>query len=470
MKRLRPLLPLVVGAALSSCAIGAPPGFSDGDSWSFPLVGPLEHGIYLTPVKINGKGPWLFAIDPDLGVSAVDAGIQTELQLLPEPGIQVLNQDDHLKPFARARVNEIAVGDLTVRNRVVFVKPPMTIRGRWVRGVLGRDVIAPSLILAIDRDRGMATLAAQGHLNPPTEAKKIEYRLVRDRYLAKVKINDKHEAVMHLDIGNGVSELWAAKQKEFHLPRIPKRSVVRDEFGFTRETETVGIAAKIKAGQLETNGFELAPMVDKRIQESAYDGELGQTLFFPYNLVINWHKKSFWLKPRTQDVVGTAKERMRRWGDRFDGCSFAACVKIELEPIGGVTCPDAVEASSAPEGEAGDGAVANAEGQPDVPPASQPAEACVPKAPEMYQMRIGREAMAQDLEYEITFLAVDDQGIPIGTSALTASLPRGADTVFHPITDASYAKAKAFLVIDMSPFPRPCDKVGGGYRCVWAAE
>jgi len=468
MNLLRPLLALLLGGALCSCAIGAPPGFSDGDTWGFPLVGPLEQGIYLTPVKINGKGPWLFAIDPDLGVSAVDAGIQTELQLLPEPGIQVLNQDDHLKPFARARVNEIALGDLTVRNRVVFVKPPMTIRGRWVRGVLGRDVIAPSLIFSIDRDRGMGYLSTQGHLKPPPEAKKIEYRLVRDRFLAKVKLNDKHEAVMHLDVGNGVSSLWAAKQKEFGLPRIPKQSLVRDEFGFSRETDTVGIAAKVKIGEIQASGVELTPMVDQRIQESAYDGEIGQTFFFPYNLVINWHHTTFWLKERTQDIVGTAKERMRRWGSRFDTCAFAACVKIELDPVGGVTCPE----PAATTGDSGDpaSADADADSEADPTPAAPTAAECVAKAPDMYQLRIGREAMAKDLEYEITFLAVNEEGVPIGSNALTASLPRGAETVFHPITDASYANAKAFLVVDMSPFPRPCDKVGGGYRCVWAAE
>ena len=32
------------------------PGFSEGDSWTFPLVGPLEAGEYLVPVRINGKG------------------------------------------------------------------------------------------------------------------------------------------------------------------------------------------------------------------------------------------------------------------------------------------------------------------------------------------------------------------------------------------------------------------------------
>jgi len=451
---------LLLVFGLSACAIGSPPGFSDGDNWGFPLVGPLESGTLLAPVKINGKGPWLFAIDPDLGVSAVDPGIQSELQLMPEPGIQVLNHDDNLKPFPRARVNEIEVGDLRVRNRVVFVKPATTIRGRWVRGVLGRDVIAPSLVFAVDRDRGMAYLGTQGHLKAPATAHKIEYRLVADRFLTTVKVNGDKEAMLHLDFGNHTSTIWESKQKDMGLKRVEQQGVLRDEFGFQKQTGFVGLADTVNLGAATGSSIAFAPMGDKRISEIDYDGELGQNFFHPYNFTINFHHTSLWLKPRTKDVAGTARERMRRWGSRFDKCRFAACVKAELEPMGGKVCPEAgAQASPAGSGEPAPDAVAGA-------PAPT-AEPCVAKDPDFYQLKIGREAPGVGLEYEVALLPVDESGKPIDAEPLIASLGKGAQYVYHPLRDPRYAAAKTFLAIDVSPFPRGCEKVGAGYRCAW---
>src|SRR5438552_10541152 len=34
---------------LAGCSVGAPSGFSGGDHWTFPLVGPLEDGLLITP-------------------------------------------------------------------------------------------------------------------------------------------------------------------------------------------------------------------------------------------------------------------------------------------------------------------------------------------------------------------------------------------------------------------------------------
>jgi hypothetical protein len=51
----------------AGCTVGAPPGFSAGENWTFPLVGPLENGLLITPATVKGHGPYLFAIDPDAG-------------------------------------------------------------------------------------------------------------------------------------------------------------------------------------------------------------------------------------------------------------------------------------------------------------------------------------------------------------------------------------------------------------------
>ena len=69
------------GILAAGCTTGVPGGFSNGDRWTFPLVGPLEDGLLVTPVSVRGHGPYLFAIDPDALVSAVDTQVVRDAHL-----------------------------------------------------------------------------------------------------------------------------------------------------------------------------------------------------------------------------------------------------------------------------------------------------------------------------------------------------------------------------------------------------
>jgi hypothetical protein len=60
---------------LAACVVGAPPGFSPGTTWVFPLVDPLADGPLVTHVYVDGKGPYLFVIDPDSGIAIIDASV-----------------------------------------------------------------------------------------------------------------------------------------------------------------------------------------------------------------------------------------------------------------------------------------------------------------------------------------------------------------------------------------------------------
>src|SRR5207237_1156911 len=76
------VLALALALALGgACTVGAPPGFSSGDHWAFPLVGPLEDGVLLVPVTINGKGPYLFLLDPDAPLTSIDEALAAGLDL-----------------------------------------------------------------------------------------------------------------------------------------------------------------------------------------------------------------------------------------------------------------------------------------------------------------------------------------------------------------------------------------------------
>ena len=71
---------------------GVPSGFSKGDHWTFPLVGPLEDGLLIAPAMVHGKGPYLFAIDPDASVSAIDQQAATEAGLTISRGSTVVDE------------------------------------------------------------------------------------------------------------------------------------------------------------------------------------------------------------------------------------------------------------------------------------------------------------------------------------------------------------------------------------------
>ena len=163
------LLPaLALGFALgsTSCVVGAPPGFGDGDVWTLPLVAPLEDDVLLTPVSINDKGPYLFLIAPDSNVSTHDSALVSELDLYSAYGPEETTEADNRVPTFYAEVPKMEAGNLVVRSHKWRVHKVGTywVGGRRVRGVLGRDIIADSLIFAVDRDAGIAQLAQQGKI------------------------------------------------------------------------------------------------------------------------------------------------------------------------------------------------------------------------------------------------------------------------------------------------------------------
>src|SRR5688500_13349997 len=165
---IRPMRTILVALAVAGaggCAVGAPPGFSDGDLWTFPLVAPLEDDLLLVPVYVaDKKQPVLFMIDPDSRSSSIDSALQSEPKPYTVQAQDELTEADHQTKVFLAEIPKIKVGDLEVRNLKMRVHDAGTFSagGRLVRGILGRDVISDSLVLSIDRDRGIAYLAVQG--------------------------------------------------------------------------------------------------------------------------------------------------------------------------------------------------------------------------------------------------------------------------------------------------------------------
>lgn len=469
---MRTLLVAVAAAACGSCAVGAPPGFSDGDLWTFPLVAPLEDDLLLVPVYVQDRAePLLFMIDPDSNVSSIDNALQSELKPHTVYGPEELTEADEKVPTFVAEIMKIKVGDLEVRNLKMRVHKAgiFFAGGRMVRGILGRDVIADSLVFAADRDRGVAYLATQGNLSPPPGAVEIGFRHFYHRQLASIKINDRYSFDVHLDIGARTSMLLADRLAKAKLPRLNVRASLVDEYGARREETTGGLAAKVQLGKAEVDGILLLPYGDKRVDDDDLQGALGQNFFSRYHLTINWDRKKLWLKPRSPDLIGNSRERIRRWGDLFDRCKNPACVSVQIirveapaaAPAPGVTPPPAVAPPPAPPPAPAPPAAA--------PPAAAPPTPAPPASGPVKEIRILREELAS-IDYEVLLEAVDADGKSLGLPRLLAHLPGGIPSLSERDLAPGYASAAAFVVLDVSPFPRPCDSAAEGRRCVWALE
>src|SRR5262245_43668482 len=139
----------VAGCAVGGsvgCSLGTPVGFSSGESWTLPLVGPLEDGLLITPVSVNGHGPYLFAIDPDANVSAVDAMVVRDAHLWSGRGPWRIDESYIHRPRAYAELLDLRVAGLVIdrRDAMVFAVGTYDTEGRHISGILGRDVLADS--------------------------------------------------------------------------------------------------------------------------------------------------------------------------------------------------------------------------------------------------------------------------------------------------------------------------------------
>lgn len=418
--------PLLALCVLAGCTVGAPPGFSSGDSWSAPLVGPLEGGPLLVPVKVHDKGPYLFMIDPDSPVSHVDEALAGELGLHTEIGTEFVDESDKARGLKFAEVLRIQVGTLTVRQKSFWVMGVGAFNhaGRQVRGVLGRDILADSLVFGFDRKRGMAYIATQKGFIAPENSAVIGYRLEKSRLadgvravsrrLTHATINGK-EFTMHVDLGAVDSQLREGKWAAAGLTEVPLQRTLVDEAGTHRQTTKAGIAQSVALGTAQGGQVLFVPYDDKRWSDQTYDGTIALNFFAGTAVWINFDDSKLYLAPEAAGDL--TKERIDRWGSaELSACAEPACTTAKL------LVPEA-------EGEA-------------AMPSSTPV------------LHIERSADVKDLAFEVLIEARSAEGVPAGLPNLLAVFPAGSTTMTQGL-DARFAGA-TFAVIDVDPFPRTC--------------
>ncbi|MGE0872289.1 MAG: hypothetical protein AB7P03_27265 [Kofleriaceae bacterium] len=439
---------MLLGAAAAGCARGAPPGFSGGasgatpgaTSWTFPLVDPLADGRLITPVYLDGRGPFLFAIDPDAERTVVDRSILYRTPYIVRSGLRVTDENDVSHPRSYVEVTSVRIGDLTISLATVELGDDHAFDGdgRQIRGIIGRDVIADSLVFGFDRERAIAWLSTQEAFQPPAGAVQLAFHKgMRDtgnvvvRKLVTAQVGGK-QVDLHVDLGAVSNQLRTDHWRDAQLRIVPNHEILVDEAGTRREVTSAGIADQVTAGVLAKRDVMFVPYDDKRWPFGQLEGTLGLEFFRDASVAADWHHQRFYVTPRSPSAIATAT-RLARWGRAVPACPTIGCATIT------VTLPA------------------------DLPP-SEVIGIASDKAtsPDGWaRATVIRDPAAEDIGLEVVLAATSRAGTPLPPIAV--SLPATTDELIVPI-EPRYGLA-TLQVIDVSPFPRPC--VGG---CVVASD
>jgi hypothetical protein len=423
---------LLVLALVAGCTPGAPPGFSGGSSWSFPLVTPLEGGPLLVPVTIEGKGPYLFQIDPDAPKSSVDQALQSELSLRGFVGPEFVDEGDKARNTMMAEVHHVKLGTLSVdatMQWLVFPVGTFNSGGHQVRGVLGRDVFADSLVWGFDRQAAMGWIATQKGFQKPEVATTITTRAEKSRITDGLRavsrrlthaIIDGVQRTVHVDLGDVHSQLRPKLWDGTKLTTVPLQNDLVDEVGSHRSTDQAGIAQTVEIGGITAQNVAFVPFDDRRWEDDEFDGTIGLGVFMGHRVWANQDSGTYFI---TDEQETTAQERIARWtSDALNACATPACTTATL---------------LVPQEPSGDGA---SEEEKAPAPASRPV------------LAVSRTDDVASIAFEVMLDAGGD--LP----KLLAIFPAGETQVTIAL-DASYAGA-TFQVVDVSPFPRACPEQG----------
>jgi hypothetical protein len=422
---------LAFACALAACTSGAPPGFAGGhgDRWSFPLVGPLESGLLLTPVSIDGHGPYLFAIDPDANISAVDEQVIKEGGFRTFQGPHLLDESDTQQVRFYTELSGIEIGSLIVerRNAMVVRRGTFDREGRRIVGILGRDVLADSLVFGFDRDQGLGLLVTVKGFKPPPDAIRIGFELVPGqipnvdtqpvpRRLATATIGGEKFA-MHLDLGAELSTLRENLWDKAKLASTEVRAGQVDEVGMPHKIEKVASGQAVALGAATVDKVLFAPYEDKRWRDVDVAGTLGLDFFADYTVWLDWNSRALYLAKRTAVPLAT---RIGRWETGALGkCPHEGCVQVRvIDPLAGK--------------ELAPGAV-----HPGV------------------VLSVTRDEPAGGMELEVTLEA---KGRPDLPRLVVNMSPNGERVMEH--LKAEWAGV-TFQVVDASPFPRECRSATG---------
>jgi hypothetical protein len=299
---------MVIVLLLGGCVVGAPPGFSPGEAWTFPLVDPLVKEPLITTVMVGGKGPFLFVLDPD-----APTGI--DIELIPQ--IPTVGNAGYWAPLTDVQVGTLHVDSLSF---VARKQHTFDVGGRRIYGVIGREVFTNGLVFGFDRDRGIAWLATPRHAQLPANARVLEYWTRHGAPMVTGSI-DGREREFHIDLGRFVNQLRTDDWDGLAVSSGERRIVLAD--ASWRTTDKLATARHVDLGTLEQAGVTFVPFVERELTQNR-SATLGLDFFWRFAVAMDFDHQALHLAPRT--TVDRAA-RIGRWNL---ACKHVGCADLAL--------------------------------------------------------------------------------------------------------------------------------------------
>jgi hypothetical protein len=312
-------------ALVAGCVVGAPPGFSPGEAWTFPLVDPLEHLPLITTVTVGGKGPFLFILDPD-AATGVDGEFVAQMP--------TVGNSPSFAPLADVQIGTLHVDSLPFIQRKLHT---FDVGGRRIAGVIGGEVFKGSLVFGFDRDRGVAWLATPKHAVVPAASRTLSYwERHGDRGPYITGTIDGQSRDFHIDLGRTTNRLRAELWGGLAVTSAERRVLLASAQAVT--TDRVATAKQVSVGSLEQVGVEFAPFSEDGVVLQARSATLGLDFFWPFAVAVDFDRHELHVAVRTTVDRAT---RIGRWNR---SCKHAGCAELVLHGINLEVIPEGVPA------------------------------------------------------------------------------------------------------------------------------
>lgn len=413
---------LALLAILVTACAAAPPVYykSGGTHWTIPIVNPVDNDQVIVPVMLQGKGPYLFIVDP-YALPAIDRGLAEELGLYlqtnsaGDPWLEFFNQRDERVERAFYEVLSMSVGNLELyKTRLLGVpKGSLRVGDTPIQGILGGWLLTSTIILDVDRDAGLLHLVLTGTGSRPSRAEGVRGRVYHEELFVMAKVGkERRELEFRVDVGSRWSAIWPrlAQELEFVFGHPEERI---DSLGCAATVPSPGGLLKFHIGDAISTVLAFGAWLDKRDRQVDFDGVLGQDFLSRFRTVLDRDQKVVWLAPRDRNLATHRSERIARWGGAFAGCAAAGCATVTVEAA---------------------------------------AQGGLPR------LVVTRDPTLGAQRYAVVLEPIDPNGKPIAAHLLRVTLEPGTPAVspVEPSLAAPLAAGATYRVVDVSPFPTPC--------------
>lgn len=157
MPRFAAALALLAVAGLAGCGGSVHVSIGKGTQVKLTVIKHGAETIALVPVRIDGKGPFPFALDTGAATSAIDTGLARKLGLA-RVGRTTVSGVTKTSRVPQYTLRHWSAGSVQLGARRVAGADLIRQRGPGIAGLLGSDVLSRYHSVTIDYDAGVLVL------------------------------------------------------------------------------------------------------------------------------------------------------------------------------------------------------------------------------------------------------------------------------------------------------------------------